>query len=89
MVLYTAFYALAALIREVLCIVYYAAIVSERGLLVSGVGFLISLMDLFVIGGIAALMVSDGIGAGIFPMIAYAIFGAVGSYFGMKIKPKI
>lgn len=89
MVLYAAFYALAALIREVLCIVYYAAIVSERGLLVSGAGFLISLMDLFVIGGIAALMVNDGFAAGVFPGLAYALFGAVGSYFGMKIKPKV
>lgn len=79
---YVVLYAVAALVREMLVVIFYKSISSRRAFLGAGVGSLIEFMDLAVLVTLVSLMRMGSRGA--LPAVAYIIFGGVGTYIGIK-----
>lgn len=79
---YVILYGVAALAREMLVVVFYKSISSRRAYLGAGVSSLIELMDIAVLVSLVSIM---GTGSrGVFPAIAYILFGGIGTYIGIK-----
>lgn len=79
---YVVLYAVAALVREALVVIFYRSISDRRAYLGAGVGSLIEFMDLAVLVSLVSLMRSGG--RGLLPAVAYIIFGGIGTYIGIK-----
>lgn len=79
---YVILYAVAALVREALVVVFYKSISSRRAWSGAGVSSLISFMDLAVLVSLVSLMRTGG--RGVIPATAYIIFGGIGTFMGIK-----
>jgi len=72
-----------AIAREALAVIYYKAITASSATLASAVNFLIELLDIFVLSTIVMSLIRNGT---MIPMLAYAVFGSLGVFLGVKLK---
>jgi len=88
LVFYVLIYAVAAIVREGITVLYYRAIFERRAGLASILSGLIELIDLTVLSSLVLWLVnSRGINKAI-PAVAYAVFGSLGVYLGVKYRNK-